>query len=55
MNSSVKNLDFCVEVEKFKSMVSAAADVVSELTQVKTQCVVRCSAGAGVYKRELSL
>lgn len=37
VNSSVKNLDFCVEVEKFKSMVSAAADVVSELTQVKTQ------------------
>ena len=26
----VKNFDFCVEVEKFKSMVSAAADVVSE-------------------------
>ena len=27
---SVKNLAFCVEVEKFKSMVSAAADVVSD-------------------------
>lgn len=41
MGVPVKNFDFCVEVEKFKSMVSAAADVVSEWRSVSEPAPVK--------------